>query len=75
MSLLNSPAGLLGAAVVALAMMPGAARAETPLNMAVVSRTVFYLPAWMAEKQGFFKAEGLDVRMRCAKCARSTCRD
>ncbi len=64
MSLLNSSAGLLHAAVVALAMMPGAARAETTLNMAVVSRTVFYLPAWMAEKQGFFKAEGLDVRMK-----------
>jgi len=40
------------------------ARAETVLNMAVVSRTVFYLPAWMAEKQGFFKAEGLDVKMK-----------
>jgi NitT/TauT family transport system substrate-binding protein len=64
MSLLNSSAGLLRAAIVAFAIMPGAARAETTLNMAVVSRTVFYLPAWMAEKQGFFKAEGLDVRMK-----------
>jgi NitT/TauT family transport system substrate-binding protein len=45
-----------------LALSP--ARAETVLNMAVVSRTVFYLPAWMAEKQGFFKQEGLDVRMK-----------
>ena len=43
-----------------MAMMPSpAVAADTVLNMAVVSRTVFYLPAWMAEKQGFFKAEGL----------------
>src|SRR5262245_43079400 len=40
------------------------AQAQTTLNMAVVSRTVFYLPAWMAEKQGLFKAEGLDVKMK-----------
>jgi ABC-type nitrate/sulfonate/bicarbonate transport system substrate-binding protein len=32
--------------------------------MAVVSRTVFYLPVWTAEKQGFFKAEGIDVQMK-----------
>jgi NitT/TauT family transport system substrate-binding protein len=64
MSSLNSSTGLLRAAIVVLAMMPGAARAQIALNMAVVSRTVFYLPAWMAEKQGFFKAEGLDVPMK-----------
>jgi NitT/TauT family transport system substrate-binding protein len=50
------------AAIVALTQ--SSAFADTVLNMAVVSRTVFYLPAWMAEKQGFFKAEGLDVRMK-----------
>jgi ABC-type nitrate/sulfonate/bicarbonate transport system substrate-binding protein len=38
--------------------------AQTTINMAVVSRTVFYLPAWMAERKGFFKDEGLDVRMK-----------
>jgi NitT/TauT family transport system substrate-binding protein len=43
---------------------PVACFAETPLRMAVVSRTVFYLPAWTAEKQGFFKAEGIDVQMK-----------
>jgi ABC-type nitrate/sulfonate/bicarbonate transport system substrate-binding protein len=32
--------------------------------MAVVSRTVFYLPAWVAEKQGFFKAAGITVGMK-----------
>jgi NitT/TauT family transport system substrate-binding protein len=52
----------LAAAGMALAALPS--KAETTLNMAVVSRTVFYLPAWMAEKQGFFKAEGLDIKMK-----------
>jgi ABC-type nitrate/sulfonate/bicarbonate transport system substrate-binding protein len=52
------------AAAIAVVAAPDSARAETALNMALVSRTVFYLPAWMAEKQGFFKAEGLDIKMK-----------
>jgi ABC-type nitrate/sulfonate/bicarbonate transport system substrate-binding protein len=55
---------IFAAAAIALAAIPSAARAETPLNMAVVSRTVFYLPAWVAQKRGFFKAAGLDVTMK-----------
>ena len=38
---------------------PSWAFAETPLKIGVVSRTIFYLPTWTAEQQGFFKAEGL----------------
>lgn len=34
-------------------------KAETLLRIGVVSRTIFYLPAWTAEQQGFFKAEGI----------------
>jgi ABC-type nitrate/sulfonate/bicarbonate transport system substrate-binding protein len=64
MSFLMSGRGVIGAAAVAFALTGVPAGAQTTLNMAVVSRTVFYLPAWMAEKQGFFKAEGLDVRMK-----------
>ena len=64
MSSLTSSCALLCAIAIAIAIVPAASRAETTLNMAVVSRTVFYLPAWMAEKKGFFKAEGLDVRMK-----------
>jgi NitT/TauT family transport system substrate-binding protein len=56
--------GFVCTAAVAVALVPTPADAQTTLNMAVVSRTVFYLPAWMAEKQGFFKQEGLDVRMK-----------
>jgi NitT/TauT family transport system substrate-binding protein len=49
------------AAVVLIA--PGIAQSQTTLRVPVVSRTVFYLPAWTAEKQGFFKDEGLDVKI------------
>ena len=44
--------------------MPVLAHAQTALRVPVVSRTVFYLPAWTAEKQGFFKEAGLDVNDR-----------
>ena len=29
----------------------------------VVSRTIFYLPTWTAEKQGFFRQEGIDPKI------------
>ncbi len=61
---LASFSSVIGAVALTLALIPVKAGAQTVINMAVVSRTVFYLPAWMAEKQGFFKAEGLDVRMK-----------
>jgi NitT/TauT family transport system substrate-binding protein len=51
------------AAVLAVFLAPVAAPAETTLRVPVVSRTIFYLPAWTAEKQGFFKQEGLDVKI------------
>jgi ABC-type nitrate/sulfonate/bicarbonate transport system substrate-binding protein len=44
-------------------MTPAVAQSQTTLRVPVVSRTVFYLPAWTAEKQGFFKDEGLDVKI------------
>jgi len=47
------------AAILALLLAPLAVRAETPLRIAVVSRTIFYLPAWTAEKQGFFREAGI----------------
>lgn len=33
------------------------------LTIAIVSRTVFYLPVWLAVEKGFFAQEGLDVRV------------
>jgi ABC-type nitrate/sulfonate/bicarbonate transport system substrate-binding protein len=69
MPFLNSVHNLIcpaavAAAAIACVLAPSESRAQTTINMAVVSRTVFYLPAWMAERKGFFKAEGLDVRMK-----------
>jgi hypothetical protein len=49
MSFFASTSTLVCAAAIAVATASGQARAETALNMALVSRTVFYLPAWMAE--------------------------
>jgi len=47
------------AAVAALCAFTPARAAEMPIKIGVVSRTIFYLPTWTAEQQGFFKAEGL----------------
>ena len=49
--------GALCAAGILFTAMPS--QADTPLRIGVVSRTIFYLPAWTAEQQGFFKAEGI----------------
>ena len=49
------------AGIFALAVMGAAARADTPLRVGVVSRTIFYLPAWTAQAQGFFRQQGVDV--------------
>jgi ABC-type nitrate/sulfonate/bicarbonate transport system substrate-binding protein len=64
MSFFASPRRLIFAASIALAFAPSVSQAQTPLNVAVVSRAIFYLPAWVAEKKGFFKAAGLDVTMK-----------
>lgn len=50
-------------ATLALLLAPALARAETTLEVGVVSRTIFYLPVWTAIAQGFFKQEGLDIRI------------
>ena len=55
------PRRIICAASAVVLSMPVLAHAQTALRVPVVSRTVFYLPAWTAEKQGFFKEAGLDV--------------
>jgi NitT/TauT family transport system substrate-binding protein len=47
------------AAVALLAAAPTVG-AQTALNIAIVSRTIFFLPLWMAESKGFLKDEGID---------------
>jgi len=54
---------LILAAALALLLVASPSRAETMLHVGVVSRTIFYLPAWTAIAQGFFKQEGLDVEI------------
>src|SRR6266511_1853068 len=63
MSALISSCKLTAAALLTAFLLPAAASAQTVLRIPVVSRTIFYLPAWTAEKQGFFKQEGLDVKL------------
>jgi ABC-type nitrate/sulfonate/bicarbonate transport system substrate-binding protein len=60
---LAGPARNVAAALLALAFLPAVAEAQTVLRVPVVSRTIFYLPAWTAERHGFFKQEGLDVKI------------
>jgi len=66
--------GLIGAIFFAMAL-PGTAQVETPLRIAVVSRTIFYLPAWTAEKQGFFKSEGIDPKIEVYNAADKILKD
>ena len=43
-----------------LALAAGSVAAE-PLRIAIVSRTVFYVPLWIAQDKGYLKAEGIDA--------------
>ena len=53
----------LFASAIAIACMvaPSGARAADVLHVANVSRTLFSLPLWVAQRQGFMKDEGLDT--------------
>lgn len=48
------------ALAVALPLCGVAARAET-LAFPVYSRTIFFLPVWVAERKGFFREEGITI--------------
>ena len=52
---------LAGAVMAAGLLVPVAAQAQTSLRVPMVSRTIFYLPAWTAEQQGFFKGVGVGL--------------
>jgi NitT/TauT family transport system substrate-binding protein len=43
--------------------MPTLAAADQIVKVAIISRTFFYLPLWVATRQGFMKDEGLDVQI------------
>jgi ABC-type nitrate/sulfonate/bicarbonate transport system substrate-binding protein len=38
-----------------------ASPALTPVKVAIVSRTIFYLPFWVAERNGYFRDEGIEL--------------
>src|ERR1700704_3702795 len=63
MALVYLQRGLTLAVAIAALVVSPAVQAETTLRVPVVSRTIFYLPAWTAEQQGFFRQEGLDVKI------------
>jgi NitT/TauT family transport system substrate-binding protein len=63
MSKMLRPRMLAFVGIIAAFALPAAAQAQTTLRVPVVSRTIFYLPAWTAEREGFFKQEGLDVKI------------
>jgi ABC-type nitrate/sulfonate/bicarbonate transport system substrate-binding protein len=52
---------LASAVALACTVAPPGARAADVLHVANVSRTLFSLPLWVAQRQGFMKDEGLDV--------------
>ncbi|MGE4165548.1 MAG: ABC transporter substrate-binding protein [Xanthobacteraceae bacterium] len=56
-------AGIIAAAT-ALVSWQSAAFAAEDVKIAIVSRTVFYVPAWIAERKGFFKDENLNVEIK-----------
>lgn len=51
----------LGLAILFALGFAAPAAEATRLTLAIVSRTVFYLPVWLAARRGFFRDEGLDV--------------
>jgi NitT/TauT family transport system substrate-binding protein len=53
---------LMGALFTVIGTSLPAAAAET-VKVAIISRTFFYLPLWIATRQGFMKDEGLDVQI------------
>jgi ABC-type nitrate/sulfonate/bicarbonate transport system substrate-binding protein len=44
-----------------LAVVPRAARAADTIEFPIYSRTIFFLPVWIADRQGFFKDEGITI--------------
>jgi ABC-type nitrate/sulfonate/bicarbonate transport system substrate-binding protein len=65
---------MLGAAMLAFPARR-AWSAALPLRIAIVSRTVFFVPAWLAERKGFFRDEGLAPEIRVYDNAEAINRD
>ena len=54
---------LLVAALLSLAAVPLPASAADTIKLAAITRTVFYVPLWVAMHRGFLTDQGLDVQV------------
>jgi ABC-type nitrate/sulfonate/bicarbonate transport system substrate-binding protein len=54
---------LLVVAVLLLATLPQPATAADTIKLAAITRTVFYVPLWVAMHRGFLTDQGLDVQV------------
>jgi len=50
----------LAATLILSTALSAVAATAAPLKIAIVSRTVFYVPVWIADRFGYFKAEGIE---------------
>lgn len=55
-------ASLLACIAISSVCIPATVMAE-PLRIAIVSRTVFFTPLWIASERGFMKEEGIDAEI------------
>ena len=77
----NLRRNIMAVALLATAGMPLPASATDTVKLAAITRTVFYVPLWVAMHRGFLTDEGLDVQVtfstmpvgptRC--CVAATC--
>ena len=59
----KTPTRIAAAALVCGALAAPAALAQTTVNYMEVIRSIFYLPSYIAIEKGYFKEQGLDVKM------------
>ena len=51
------------AAMLGLAAVPAPTQAADTVKLAAITRTVFYVPLWVAMHRGFMADEGLDLQV------------
>ena len=68
MKVLSLSFALVFGATAALSMVHPCAAAE-PVTVALVSRTLFNMPAWVAERKGYLKEDGYDFRLKLTPSA------
>jgi ABC-type nitrate/sulfonate/bicarbonate transport system substrate-binding protein len=60
-ALLRSARSFVLCALLCSAAVPQPARAADTIDFPIYSRTIFFLPLWIADKQGFLKDEGITI--------------